>query len=97
MKNQKRVPRKKWPPEPTIEEKLKPPEETTEEVEERAKQLIRRHRIIDIIKQLIKYRNQDMNDEIKIALISALKKHVEEYHEESKGMVHILDWWWGNP
>jgi hypothetical protein len=31
------VPKKKWPPEQTMEEKLKPPEETTEEVELRAK------------------------------------------------------------
>ena len=53
--------------------------------------------MVDIIKQLIKYRNQDLNDEIKVALLSALKKYVEDHHEESKGMVHILDWWWGNP
>ena len=34
MKTQKRVPKKKWPPEgPSIEDKLKPPEETSEEVE----------------------------------------------------------------
>ena len=32
-KKKQRVPKKKWPPENTLEEKLKPPEETTEEVE----------------------------------------------------------------
>lgn len=44
------MPKKKWPPEQTLEEKLKPPEDTTEEMEQRAVSLIRRHRIIDIIK-----------------------------------------------
>jgi hypothetical protein len=66
------VPRKKWPPEIELAEKLKPPEETTEEVEQRARHLIRRHRIIDIIKKLVKYRNQDLNDEVKIILLSGL-------------------------
>eukprot|EP00347_Sterkiella_histriomuscorum_P006073 403354173 len=97
QKKKQKVPRRKWPPEITIEEKLNPPEETSDEVELRAKQLIRRHRIVDIIKQLIKYRNQDLNDEVKVVLLSALQKHLENYQEESKGIVHILDWWWGQP
>ena len=45
------MPKRKWPPEPpSIEVKLNPPEETSEEVELRARQLIKRHRIVDIIK-----------------------------------------------
>mmetsp|Transcript_9238 Transcript_9238/g.8661 ORF Transcript_9238/g.8661 Transcript_9238/m.8661 type:complete len:85 (-) Transcript_9238:223-477(-) len=54
---QRRVPKKKWPPEQELAEKIKPPEETTEEVEQRAKQLIRRHRMVEIIKKLVQYRN----------------------------------------
>lgn len=76
---------------------MKPPEDTSEEVEDRARQLIKRHRIIDIIKQLIRYRNNDLNEEIKHCLLSGLYKHVESHGEESKGMVHLLDWWWGQP
>lgn len=41
-------------------------------MEQRAKHLIRRHRIVEIIKKLVKYRNQDMNDEIKIILLKGL-------------------------
>jgi len=75
-KRQKKVPKKKWPPEQELEEKLRPPEETTEEVEARAKQLIRRHRLVEIIKKIIKHRNKDINDEIKLVLLSGLYKYI---------------------
>lgn len=38
-----------------------------------------------------------MNDEIKIILLSGMYKFLEETKEESKGTVHLLGWWWGNP
>ena len=71
-------------------------EEPSEEVEERARWLIRRHRVVDIVKQVIRYRNRDLNEEVKVGVLSALKRHIEENKEESKGMVHIIEWWWGN-
>lgn len=50
-----------------------------------------------MIKRLVKYRNKDMNLEIKNILLCSLEKYQKVTKEESKGIVHLLNWWWGNP
>lgn len=50
-----------------------------------------------MIKTVVGFRNTDVNQDVKTAILKLLVKQEKEGEEKSKILLHLLNWWWGPP
>jgi len=53
--------------------------------------------VIECVKAVVSFRNTDVNQATKNAILKLLEKQEQRGNALSKLLLHLLNWWWGPP